>query len=368
MVWMTVTSPAPTPGPDPDPDPNPQPAKAPQVLHDIAALRENEVISAKQCVKRLREDMKEILAVKHRIEEMHTNEQGRKIASKSEWVQQFTAIVGLVAMDNVEKWNEGLHQLEFSIANAEPANIKDGWLDEHALESLDESITGASVEFKNVGRMLDALSHKLPSKLSPNSPTLQDTIERQEQAWADSQLTRLGEARKAAEAQVNADLKEIASQIASTEQEIVALKAQAKLDAAAYEKEKTRIEKAHAESLREEEARLDDLERQFAIEFPKFEEYLKAFTNDGYDQPHGKQFVRTTTKGPVSYSKLLGSGMLKEESLFWFQERVSKSDREQGAFPPTKDSRVYPFETVVAIQAFLREFGPILVKKKKLAP
>jgi hypothetical protein len=313
--------------------------------------------------------MKEILAVRKRIEEMQTNEQGRKIASESELVQQFTAIAGLVALDKVDKWNEELHEIEYSIANPNSATNKDGWLDERTLARLDESITVASAEFMNVARMLDVLVKKLPdNKLSPGSLTLQDTIARQKKTWEASQLTRLGEARKAAEAQVNADLQDIASRIVSVEQEIDTLKAQTKLDAVAHEKEKIRIESAHAQLIREEEARLDDLERRYAIEFPKFEEYLRPFTDSGYEQPNGLQLRRTTTKGPISYSKLLGSGLLDEDRLFKFQLAAESNDRELGAFPVIKDSRITQFETVLAIQRFLREFGPILVKKKNLAP
>jgi hypothetical protein len=366
LIWMTTVQSKPTPEP---PSPVVEPPKKPEIVCDIAAVRENEIIAVRRRVKRLREDMDEILAVKRRLEAMYTNDDGRKVAADIELVQQFLAIASLVTLENVGMWDSELGEFETSLELGSEPDVGEQLPDDGALMRLEENVSDAVPEFRRVGRLLDALVANVPTESSKSS-SLKDVIERQKKEREAALLIRLGEAREAAERQVAAELKEIERQIGSIKGDIDRLHKKAEEADATYRKKEVEIKDAHAKMLREEEARFDDLKRRYAIEFPKFEKYLKPFTDSGYKQPNGKHFVRTTSKGPVSYSKLLASGLLEEnrDSLFWFQTSVDSGDRELGAFPPSDIQGINQLETVLAIQRFLREFGPIMAEEGDLAP
>ena len=76
------------------------------------------------------------------------------------------------------------------------------------------------------------------------------------------------------------------------------------------------------------------------------------------------------TKGPVSYSALEGSGHLERTTDGLTALRESQAvggvnDRELGSFPPYGKGG---HATALRAQELLIEFGPLMVKKKMLAP
>jgi chromosome segregation ATPase len=140
-------------------------------------------------------------------------------------------------------------------------------------------------------------------------------------------------------------------------------------------REKERLEQRATEvaAEREEAARKAELESRFALAYPEMEKYLVPFTSHAYTQVIGGSFRTITKEGPVSYRRLVQAGLLNEgiESVNALHSVVSQSGRELGAFPPYSYSGAAArerHETMVRIHAFLREFGPLMVEQKKLAP
>ena len=117
---------------------------------------------------------------------------------------------------------------------------------------------------------------------------------------------------------------------------------------------------------------MEKLRKQFELDYPRFEKYLKPFTSHGYTQPNGASYVQSTNKGPVSFAGLVGSGMLQEgKAIGLFNMTVSgNGDRELGSYPPYSHSEHtrQKIDTFVAVQTFLRVYGPIMVEKEYLAP
>ena len=141
--------------------------------------------------------------------------------------------------------------------------------------------------------------------------------------------------------------------------------------------EERKAQADHEKKMRKAAEELADLERRFESEYPKMKAYLTPFTSEGYTQPTGRTYERRTTKGPVSYKSLLGAGVLGEDKdsvgRFYYSTVAGNNDRELGAFPPHSFSSGHferHYETILKVQAFLREFGPVMAQEERgiLAP
>lgn len=126
----------------------------------------------------------------------------------------------------------------------------------------------------------------------------------------------------------------------------------------------------------EETAARRRLEVKFDASRREIERVLRPFLADGYAQPDGRRNVHGATLGPMSFSGLQAAGALSPdragmERLMYLASQ--KNDRYDGAFPQYIGSD-YAWEKmtdkpyVKRAQDLLREFGPLLVEKKMLAP
>lgn len=144
------------------------------------------------------------------------------------------------------------------------------------------------------------------------------------------------------------------------------------------QKEKQRIEEELAAQAlaRQQETEKLELKSRFELEYPEMKQYLVGFTTDGYRQFVGGGFRTITKVGPLSYQGMINAGILNEgsNSLRAFHGSIGghkMNDRDLGAFPICEGG-AYDFDAkyqrLYSIQTFIREFGPLMVEMKLLAP
>jgi len=385
LVWLTANRTLPNPVVDPPPEEsepnkgengsqgeNLQEPSASTIAPDELAVRENEHIAMERRISRLREKLSELRPIRQRLENMRSDSDGRKVAANPVSVEQFLAIEGLVRVGDIDDWQTKLEETQSDLRRSKAAGPKKRLSVEEKLRGLEDKMFDGAARFRKVARMLDVLVAELPEP-SSESPALEEVIAQQKKEREAVHTKLQGEALRVTKEKVAAELEKFSTEIGDLKGKIGSLKKQDEAAAKAHQVKQEEIERQHLVKLREQQAASADLERRFEIAYPRFNAYLVPFTSTGYGQPHGWHYKRTTTKGPVSYGKLLGSGMLLENngSLSWLYLSTASAanDRELGAFPP-HDSWSFDKhrETLLTIQSFLREFGPVMVKKKILAP
>lgn len=127
---------------------------------------------------------------------------------------------------------------------------------------------------------------------------------------------------------------------------------------------------------RQEEIQYLTLKNRFELEYPEMKKYLVALTSHGYQQFVGKRLETVAEAGPLSYLGMRYAGVLDEgvEAVEKFHGSVcrpSANDRDMGALPIWEGGRVdfeQKFPRILAVQKFVREFGPVMVELDLLAP
>lgn len=251
-------------------------------------------------------------------------------------------------------------------------NYEERLPDEQAWQELEKATSKAFASFRDVGRMLDLLVSKSPAA-SAGAATLKDVLERREEERATDLTGRLTDVRKQTKEEVEAEMKSFEQQIGDLEAETKRMEAKAAVDKEEDRIKRVALQQEHEGEVRKQQAGMERLRKQFDIDYPRFEKYLLPYTSHGYKQPLGPSFEQTATRGPVSYARLVGTGALKEGNGEWLflLTTISGNDRELGAFPPRVISSGYEekhMPTFIAVQTFLRIYGPIMVEKELLAP
>ena len=187
--------------------------------------------------------------------------------------------------------------------------------------------------------------------------------------------TRLREMQEEAEAEAERLVAE-AKRAIRREEEPHVQKARDERDRVRSEKEQLEDEVLAQAIDRERERIMQMLRDRFDLEYPRMRKYLVGFTTDGYRQFAGGYLRTVTKKGPISYSGMIEAGILNEgvpsvRSFYGTMTADKPNDRDMGAFPPygggAKDFDD-KFPLLLAIQTFLRAFGPVMVERGLLAP
>ncbi len=187
--------------------------------------------------------------------------------------------------------------------------------------------------------------------------------------------TRLREMQEEAEAEAERLVAE-AKRVIRREEEPHVQKARNERDRIRSEKEQLEDEVLAQAIDRERERIMQMLRDRFDLEYPRMRKYLVGFTSDGYMQFAGGYLRTVTKKGPISYSGMIEAGILNEgtPSVGAFYGRMTANnpnDRDMGAFPPYGGGAQDfddKFPLLLAIQTFLRAFGPVMVERGLLAP
>ena len=305
--------------------------------------------------------------------------EGRKLAGQSSLVKRFAEVdeLGRPSPEDVERLKERLAGFA-TIAEkmSEPFTVHEEPTEEvfDELRALGKEVSDALGDVREVDEQLDRLERQasdLPLAEVPLETALAKFRQQEMTRRADELVAnRRDEIDKQHQELVALEIKDAGRKMGD------ALK-EARDETAQLEREKRRLEEAAKEAARKrEKARIEaELERQFALEYPQMERYVTVFTSDGYTQLVGGTFLPIAVKGPVSYRSLVDAGLLNmgEESLlaFWNTIDKSKNDRNLGAFPApgfSGEHRRRHYETVLKVQQFLRQFGPLMVKRGYLAP
>lgn len=333
------------------------------------ALRKNEFFASKRRLDRIGERIDGMRDAVKCCDELLHNEDGKRVASSPESIEEYAAIRSLIQLDDLDRWSAELANLESAVTLKPEAD--EPAPDEQAWQNLEKETATAFSRARKMAQMLDYLVSQAPAA-APEAASLKEALERQEGERSAELARRLADARKETKDEIEAKVKESEEEIRSMEAEIKRLQAKAAIDEEADRVKRAEIEGKYQGEARKQQLTMEQLRKQFELDYPRFEPYLKPFISHGYTQPNGASYVQSTNKGPVSYARLVGSGMLQEgKAIGLFNMTVSgNGDRELGAFPPYSHANLTPRtkETLVAIQAFLRIYGPIMVEKKYLAP
>ncbi len=347
-----------------------EPAK-PKVNAGPRAIRANELFAAERRSDRLREQLDELTLVAKRIELLHTNADGKRIAADPESYELFLTLKALLEPHDLDLWNTKHGELQSIVERGRNLGPDERLPEESKWKELEDKVSAVIGQFRDVGRVLDGLLAKAPESPS-GSPTLKEALEKREEQRVADLARRLAEARQETKAEIEAEIKSIENQILEAKNEMKRIEAQAAAAAEGDRVTRVEMERKHEAEVRRKEAEHQALVKKFELEYPRFKDYLIPFTSHGYTQPHDREFVQTGTKGPVSFAKLVGTGALEEGRAERLGTVARKfNDRNLGAFPDyTSSGEQYRrnVPTFIAVHAFLRIYGPIMVEKGLLAP
>lgn len=341
----------------------------PEPLENLA-LRNNDIVAAERRLDRIRDRIDGMLDIVKRYEEMASNDDGRRVASIPEAVEKYLAIQGAIRRTDLEQLSTELDRMESAVERSR--NYGERLPDEQTWQELEKAASETFVSFRDVGRMLDLLVSQSPTA-STGAATLKDVLEQREEKRAADLTERLTDVRKQTKEEVEAEMKSFEQQIGDLEAEMKLMEEKAAVAEEEDRIKRLEVQHKHEGEVRKQQAEMERLRKQFQIDYPRFEKYLLPYTSDGYKQPLGPNFVQTETFGPVSYARLVGTGALIEGKGEWLfiLTTVRGNDRPLGAFPPRVIADRYEerhMPTFIAIQNFLRIYGPIMVEKKYLAP
>jgi hypothetical protein len=242
------------------------------------------------------------------------------------------------------------------------------------MDDVDTEILAALERYEEDVLMVEVLLGQAAA-LKAGRPSLAEAVEEINNEAKDERTRRITEAGKQAEEAVTQELEALRAKQRRLQNEIEVIKEQDKADELESAQKMAKGEADHQAKKREEEEEFAALVQRYEREYPAMEKYLTPFISHGYTQPAGRTYRRTGTKGPVSYSRLVGAGVLGEPEKclerFYYSTVTGSNDRELGAFPPHSFSGRHMerhHETILKVQTFLRVFGPVMVKQEKLAP
>lgn len=351
---------------------------------DLLAIRTSQLGSVQVRFRRLESCWDELnLGVGewyHDLPKRLEGDDGRRLASDRSLVESYMVIKGLdrMSLAEVAELKQRIIELEDDLELAEVTIEADHWRFQEEelqgrIDTAEEEITEAAKVYEDHVLMVKVLLGQA-ARLQIHRDALEeviDTINEEEKKKRIERVRRASEAAKEGSAKTLVD---DAKRIEQLKGDIGRLKSASDVSQQEATAQAAKDQAAHEKEMRKVAEEMVELERQYELQFPAMEEYLKPFTSAGYTQPTGRTYQRTTTKGPVSYNALLGAGVLGEDkdsvALFYNSTVTGNNDRELGAFPPHSFSSGHlerHFGTILKTQAFLRKFGPVLVKREKLA-
>lgn len=308
------------------------------------------------------------------------NDRGRVLASDPDRLRMVATILenSPATEEQVASWERNLMTL------LEPLQES---ADEAALRLPDEFVSELDALLGVVRQAREDLTSRratintILAQIGPDlpqseSPTLREALERSRGEEAQKRAVAIAEAQRQARADADKKLAEAEAARVEAENRVKLLESQARKEEAEGIERKLADARAEAAKQREDARQKAELIRRFEHEWPRMQTYLVPFTSAGFTQPGGRGFERTTEKGPVSFGRLQGAGVLDRDinslkKLYYSTTANGMNDRDHGGFPKyfggAQDwNRKHP--TIQLVQDFLNEFGPIMVEKGLLAP
>lgn len=361
----------PTAGISPVPTSNPAPSlpaisaeKTRQQMDlSLAKTQQREALGVGKELRRLVQDWNaEIERWDQEVVPLLTNADGKTLAAKGEWVLGFRATFdeprpGTIAAEEMAVTvNDLLAPLETALADPADASLPPREMVPR-LRLLQSQAKEARDRFRSARQEIQALVTLAKQQGASSNSSLQEAIARMQQQ----------------EALQNQRAKALAAE-------------EAKLKAAALDRETEALKIVNDAKLRKKQAELDDQERQAKAEkerlrklahAPEVQKYLGNFFKKGFTQPKFTPGIygladKVRDEGPVSLKALQTAGCLSKDTEGLRQLNLSltgESDRPHWDFGHspvhwTKEGQSF----LKKAQDLLIQLGPILVEEGMLAP
>ena len=359
--------------------------KKPSVAPSIVAVRKSKLGRLQSSLRKVKSSWSKLnnAAVEWHVDlrKRLDGDDGRKMAADRHLVERYMAVNEQDRMSQadiadlgrrLDEFREQLDATEAAVENAEWDVDED--LVTGELETVDKEIGDALKLYEDHVLMVIVLLGQAAA-LEPDRLSLAEVIQEIEEEDTDERIDQITEAGERTKQAHTEELKELAKKRKelNDQKQLIMDRKRTADDEAAVRDEEAQAE--HNEKVRKAAEEKAALERRFEREYPAMEKYLTPFVSEGYTQPTGRTYRRTTTKGRVSYKSLVGAGVLGEGKgsveRFYYSTVTGNNDRELGAFPPHSFSGKHMerhYDTILKVQTFLREFGTVMVAKKKLAP
>ncbi|MBX3412411.1 MAG: hypothetical protein KF708_06970 [Pirellulales bacterium] len=294
------------------------------------------------------------------VEALLTNDAGRRIAGQTELVDQFRALLAEkrppleLPIEMATAVRGMLEPLEKALADRDDVTAPPQGMAEEFQRYAEEAQSQAAI-LRQLRFTAEAIAEQA-NQSEPTDVTLAEALTQRERALAAAQARNLRERMSEAE-------RESAEKVAAAREEAMRLEADRKTA--------------------EIQARAEFEKLAARAKSPDVKRYLGTFLAKGYAQPVGSymgvKYERTTTEGPISFSRLETSGALERSmrglqtlnliaSRGWSSGNVSWHDRPTWQFPLDREFTKTDQEFIQRAQDLLRELGPTLVELKMLAP
>ena len=311
------------------------------------------------------------------LQELLTEEKGKRIASDKAYVEQFVSIYDQeqFTQPEYEALQRQFLPLEQPIEQAEQ---HDTYLPSSELlaqlKQLDDKVTHELSALYKARRDILAIERFAASRTASNQ-TLQEAMD---ELQAEQQRMRIEEISATRRQERELTTAELAAAEADREQQRRELEiARIAREKASLADETTRVKlQAEADARKRElERQKAALEREFQRDLPVIRSLLRPFITPGMTQPKGRGFVSASQQGPVSLAKLRSTGALEptvggRQTLYWITAANKMNDRDLGSFPSyfggaADWQRKHP--TIKRAQDLLIKYGELLVEKKMMA-
>ena len=309
-----------------------------------------------------------------------TSETGRKLATRSDLVEQYAALAGLkvATFDDLDRWRKQFEALFRRIRLAhDDAKIQAVVTEEdiEALTSLKSDIATAHEHLRRQQRAL-RLIEATAEDLDPGQQSLADAVN-ERQAEQDAAYRRqVVETTAAAIQEVN---DQYAEKIAAEQRHQHELLKQQELEAEQLQTQQRaeELEKIKGKrKLLEDEIAQQKLEAEYQRDLRTIESLLAPFLDNDITQPVGNNpIAKGGLARPTSLSALRGTGALDEDNdglnfLFHVGGHPANG-REKGSFPTFISLRPLgeggEREKVRQAQQLLIKYGDLLVRDRKLS-
>lgn len=345
--------------------------RKPYMSSQERAIRDRQILLLRQQGDAIRNSVLELTTVQESttqsLEQLLSNDDGRKIAAQPELIDQFMAVQKSFESKVTPAANLSA-EAEILLAplqhiESEPIQTHfENTLQELA-EKVDAQLFAAQLATRQLGVLFEA-SAKITAIETPLSQAIERRSTELEQQQVADMTQAVEAARKAVVDQAAEEAAEAQRKLSEAERAVARVEEQQRLDDLRAKEEAVKSELAKAQ-----------LEREFQRDLPMIKRFLRPLLVEAFTQPdHRGRFVPSDTKGPVSLAKLLGSGAINptvngRNGLYY--TLGSQRERDRGSFPryvggAGNDRAVQP--TMERFQELVVKYGNLMVEKGMLAP
>lgn len=306
------------------------------------------------------------------VEPLLTNDAGKAIATDANAAQTFRAVYESKRptrerLENIQQeLNKGTHSVRIASEDDESALHPDEKLTALFIANTKEA-SEAAESWRAARAQIKALVQHAGSPIVSGSRSLETALA--EQQASDQRVTAEAVRVAKEKAQQAAD-----AQIAEAEAQKILIAGDVKARKIIAAAEADRTAQSADEERQRQQAELDRRKVALQRDMTDVKRYLAPFIAKGYAQPNGYFAAQTATAGPMSYSRIVAAGALKEsrEGMQLLVNYATRgNDRERAGFP-TCDGSEYQWaelnkDYVRRAQELLTLYGDLLVEQGLLA-